>query len=86
MTNDDSYLGDGLYASNDGYFFELYSANGIEKTNQVLLDPEVLARFLEYVWLRLEPGVRISLVQQLIANLAITVVSPDTNGHGLRSV
>ena len=49
MEQDDVYLGDGLYASFDGYQIELYASNGIQKTNQVYLDPHVLAAFLRYV-------------------------------------
>jgi hypothetical protein len=49
MDEDDVYLGDGLYASFDGYQIELYASNGICKTNQVYLDPHVLAAFLRYV-------------------------------------
>lgn len=41
----DSYLGDGLYASYDGYHFVLYTPQG----NTVYLDPNVVARFIEYV-------------------------------------
>ena len=29
------YLGDGLYADFDGFLIELYSSNGMMKTNQV---------------------------------------------------
>lgn len=43
------YLGDGLYALFDGFQVELYASNGIEKTNQVYLEPSVLHAFLEYV-------------------------------------
>ena len=46
---DDTYLGDGLYAAFDGYQVELYASDGIVKTNQVYLDPHVLAAFLKYV-------------------------------------
>jgi hypothetical protein len=49
MVIDDSYLGDGLYASFDGWQIELYASNGIEKTNSVLLDSDTLAAFLKYV-------------------------------------
>ena len=45
----DTYLGDGLYAAFDGWQIELYSSNGQEKTNQVYLEPEVLVAFWKYV-------------------------------------
>jgi hypothetical protein len=49
MATDDSYLGDGLYASFDGWQIELYASNGIQKTSSVFLDPDTLAAFLKYV-------------------------------------
>lgn len=45
----DVYLGDGLYVAFDGYQIELYASDEIVKTNQVYLDPHVLAAFLKYV-------------------------------------
>jgi hypothetical protein len=49
MVMDDSYLGDGLYASFDGWQIELYASNGIQKTSSVFLDSGTLAAFLKYV-------------------------------------
>lgn len=49
MNKDDVYLGDGLYASFDGWQIELYAWNGEEKNNHVYLEPTVLAAFLRYV-------------------------------------
>ena len=49
MDRDDVYLGDGRYASFDGYQIELYASDEICKTNQVYLDSHVLAAFLRYV-------------------------------------
>jgi len=43
------YLGDGLYASFDGYQIELYAHNGIRKTSSVYLDGQVLVAFLRFV-------------------------------------
>lgn len=45
----DTYLGDGLYASFDGYQIKLYASNGMETTDTVYLDGDVLVRFLQYV-------------------------------------
>lgn len=42
------YLGDGLYVNFDGYQIELYASDGIQKTNQVFLDPNVLRAFNAY--------------------------------------
>jgi hypothetical protein len=46
----DSYLGDGLYVTWDGFYIELYAWNGMEKTNQVFMEPMVLMAF--EVWVR----------------------------------
>jgi len=43
------YLGDGLYASFDGYQFKLAAWNGIDVHDQVFLEPDVLAAFMAYV-------------------------------------
>lgn len=45
-----AYLGDGLYASHDGYQFVL-EANGIwlQATDRVYLEPEVAQAFINYV-------------------------------------
>jgi hypothetical protein len=43
------YLGDGLYASFDGWQIRLYADNGLGTTNEVFLEPSVLADFLRYV-------------------------------------
>jgi hypothetical protein len=42
------YLGDGLYADFDGYHIMLASNNGIQDTNVVYLEPEVLKSFYQY--------------------------------------
>lgn len=43
------YLGDGLYAEYDGWQVRLYASNGVHATNQVFLEPGVLAAFQRYV-------------------------------------
>lgn len=48
-TDGATYLGDGLYATHDRWQVELFSHNGIEKTNRVFLEPSSLAAFLRYV-------------------------------------
>jgi hypothetical protein len=44
----DKHLGDGLYASCDGWQIELYAHNGLRKTNRVFLDYSTLNAFLAY--------------------------------------
>lgn len=46
---DKRYLGDGLYASHDGFSWWLTAENGISITDRVCLEPEVYDAFLKYV-------------------------------------
>ena len=43
------YIGDGAYARYDGYSFWISTSDGLNVTNQVCLEPEVLKSFLQYV-------------------------------------
>lgn len=43
------YLGDGLYAEDQGYQVRLYATNGISVTEEVFLDREMLAALMKYV-------------------------------------
>jgi hypothetical protein len=36
------YLGDGAYAEFDGYSIRLYTSDGINETNNVILEPELV--------------------------------------------
>lgn len=42
------YLGDGCYASFDGYAITLTTENGIETTNTVYLEPEVYIALVRF--------------------------------------
>lgn len=42
------YLGDGAYASFDGYGFELTTSDGIRVTNRIYLEPDVLFTLMRY--------------------------------------
>lgn len=44
----DEYLGDGLYAKFDGYGFELYASDGIDKISSVYLEPSTLDSFIQF--------------------------------------
>lgn len=44
---DDTYLGDGVYASHDGY--QIWLAVNHHENKVVAMEPAVLARLLEYV-------------------------------------
>ena len=51
MTEDNTYLGDGVYASNDGY--QIWLAVNHHENKQVALEPQVMAALLAYadrVW------------------------------------
>lgn len=43
------YVGDGLYALDDGFTLVLFSSNGIEVLDEVHLEPEVLEDMLRFV-------------------------------------
>lgn len=45
MDKNSVYVGDGLYASHDGYMFWLKTPQG----NEVALEPDVLRSFLDFV-------------------------------------
>lgn len=44
------YLGDGLYAFDDGFHVEIFSHDGYSKQDRVFLDDDVLESLM--VWLR----------------------------------
>lgn len=46
----ESYLGDGLYVSHDGFQVRLRAGNGADDDNVVYLEPSVLAAF--EAWLK----------------------------------
>lgn len=43
------YLGDGAYVSFDGYAVVLTTEDGLNTTNRVVLEPEILKHFEEWV-------------------------------------
>ncbi len=43
------YLGDGAYVSFDGYAVVLTTEDGLNTTNRVVLEPEILSHFEEWV-------------------------------------
>lgn len=43
------YLGDSVYAFIDGISVVLVTKNGIEESNRIYLDPEVVKNFLAYI-------------------------------------
>lgn len=49
MIGDKKYLGDGAYVEFDGLSVVLYTSDGMRKTNEVVLEPEVLATFESYL-------------------------------------
>lgn len=44
-----AYLGDGAYVDFDGYALVLTAENGIEVTDQIVLEPEVYEALVQYV-------------------------------------
>jgi len=47
MTKDEEYLGDGVYASHDGY--QIWLAANHHENKVIALEPAVLARLMDYV-------------------------------------
>jgi len=45
----ETYLGDGLYASFDGWQIKLRAPRGFEGDHEVFLEPEVLIEFLLFI-------------------------------------
>jgi hypothetical protein len=45
---DKHYIGDGVYASHDGYQIWLETSDGIRVTNAIALEPGVFASLVEY--------------------------------------
>jgi hypothetical protein len=44
-----TYLGDGVYAAFDGYNITLTTENGLEVTNTIVLEPDVLSALYEFI-------------------------------------
>jgi hypothetical protein len=42
------YLGDGVYARFDGYQVVIWTSNGIDKSAEIALEPEVLRALVQY--------------------------------------
>jgi len=49
MSERKTYIGDGVYADNDGYGIVLTTENGISTTNRIVLEPEVYANLEKWV-------------------------------------
>lgn len=49
MAKRKEYLGDGVYAEHDGYAVVLTTSNGIEQTNRIFLEPEVIRELKKYL-------------------------------------
>ena len=49
------YLGDAVYADNDGYHLTLTTENGIQVTNVIHLEPGVVDALLVYLRAKITP-------------------------------
>ena len=49
ILNKKTYLGDGVYGSFDGFNVWLTTENGIQTTNEICLEPEILIRTRAYL-------------------------------------
>lgn len=43
------YLGDGVYAQNDGFGIILTTENGICATNTIYLEPDLITKLYDYI-------------------------------------
>ena len=55
--NGTTYLGDGLYASHDGFMISVFAHNGVEVTNMVYFEDRVLENFEKWLKNLRERGV-----------------------------
>lgn len=42
------YIGDGVYVKVDGFGIEMYTSDGIDKTNIIYLEPQVALNFIAW--------------------------------------
>lgn len=47
-TDKADYLGDGVYADMDGQMVRLTTENGVEATNEIFLEPEIVLALVRY--------------------------------------
>ena len=59
------YLGDGVYASFDGYHIVLMTHDGIQMTNEISLEPKVMGSLYKYQNTMLEDLKRIGETVQV---------------------
>ena len=55
-TANETYLGDAVYASFDGYHIKLRTTDGISTTNVIFLDPEVQVNLVKLIERIVEGG------------------------------
>lgn len=46
--NDETYLGDGIYAAQDGYHIWIWTSDGLSKSRAIALEPNVLDALAAY--------------------------------------
>lgn len=49
MDKNKDYLGDGVYASDDGYHIILETSNGVSTTNQIYLESNVIQSLINFI-------------------------------------
>lgn len=63
MKSERVYLGDGLYAEDDGFQIGVYANNGIADYSEVFFDPEVLDSF--FIFIEKSRGLKITVTKEL---------------------
>lgn len=49
MSKTGTYLGDGAYVEWNGWSYVIYTSNGIERTNEVYLEPQHIRALNEFI-------------------------------------
>jgi hypothetical protein len=48
-TNNEIYLGDGVYASFDGYQIWIWTSDGINQSHRIALEPKAMTSLVSYI-------------------------------------
>lgn len=68
MSNNKSYLGDGVYADHDGYSIVLTAENGYSIQNTIYLEPDLITALLTYIERTCKVHIKVTNVQSESTN------------------
>ena len=78
-----TYLGDAVYASYDGYQIELTTEDGLQVTNRIYLEPQVLEAFSRYTK-QIADRIRWLTEGEIATIRAGDAPEPGRRGHSVR--